>query len=182
MIKIIGINGSTRQGSTTLKTLKIALNAAKDAGAEIDLIDLREWQLPIYIDDEPHPEIVQRFKEKVQQADGIILASPEYHGTLTGAMKNALDYLSREEIQDKAIGAVATAGSQFGADRTLTALQQIGQKLRGWPVKTAASVQSAYNMFDGDRLKDKRLEERIQNVGQEVVFLAKSLASNKTAV
>ncbi len=196
--KIIGINGSTRDGSNTLKALAAALEGARRSGAEVEIINLRDWALPIFVDDEDEADIVARFREKVYAADGLILASPEYHGTMSGAMKNALDYLGREEIENKAIGVVATSGSALGAERTLLALQQVGQKLRGWPVRTTASVPSASGAFevDGDgrtgavvpgqdqhqvgvRLRDRRLQEHLEQVGEEVAFLAGVLAEQR---
>ncbi|TFB09662.1 NADPH-dependent oxidoreductase, partial [Candidatus Marinimicrobia bacterium MT.SAG.3] len=82
-IIITGICGSLREGSYTRMALNIALMGAKDAGAKINLIDLRKYDLPLMdgrIDEKTFPEDVFRLRDEVQNSDGIILGTPEYHG------------------------------------------------------------------------------------------------------
>lgn len=94
-MKIVGIAGSMNKSSTTKQAVAIVLDAAKAAGADIEMIHLADWKLPIYDDREDastYPEVVHRFVQKISEADGLVIGSPEYHGTMTGALKNALDF------------------------------------------------------------------------------------------
>lgn len=90
--KIVAIAGSLRKVSYTRFALNIALKAAEELGADVELIDLREYDLPFceqFEGEEDLPQDVFKFKEKVRNADGIILGTPEYHGGYSGVIKNA---------------------------------------------------------------------------------------------
>jgi NAD(P)H-dependent FMN reductase len=94
-MKIVGIAGSMNAQSTTKLAVEIVLKAAREAGAETELIHLAEWPMPVYDnrdDASTYPETVHRFVQKVSEADGLVIGSPEYHGSITGALKNALDF------------------------------------------------------------------------------------------
>ena len=95
-IIVAGICGSLRTGSYTRMALNIALMGAKNAGAKINLIDLRNFDLPLMdgrSDEETFPEDVFKLRDEVKKSDGIILGTPEYHGGYSGVLKNALDLM-----------------------------------------------------------------------------------------
>ncbi|MBA2247879.1 MAG: NAD(P)H-dependent oxidoreductase, partial [Chloroflexia bacterium] len=96
-VRILGIGGSTRAGSITERVLEAVLGLAAEAGARTTLASIRELDLPMYNDDvesREQPEVVHKLLADVRAADGFILASPTYHGTISGALKNALDFLN----------------------------------------------------------------------------------------
>ncbi|MBY0051509.1 MULTISPECIES: NADPH-dependent FMN reductase [Brevibacillus] len=172
-MKIVGIAGSMNKSSTTKQAVAIVLDAAKAAGADIEMIHLADWKLPIYDDREDastYPEVVHRFVQKISEADGLVIGSPEYHGTMTGALKNALDFLEGRHLRDKQVALVGVAGGSMGATNTVNTLQLIMRNLHAWPLPASPSIPSAYNAFTPDgKLKDERLQARMETLGQQLV-------------
>jgi FMN reductase len=93
---VVGICGSIRRGSYTRMAVQIALQGAQEVGAQTRLIDLKDYQLVSCDgkeDESTYPEDVFRLRREVSQAQGIILGTPEYHGSFSGVLKNALDLM-----------------------------------------------------------------------------------------
>src|SRR6266550_2708429 len=116
-LRIVGLGGSLAAVSTSRAALKSALEGAASAGAETELLDLRELDLPMYNPDDDEPtEAAARLIESCYAADGLLWSSPMYQGTISGAFKNALDWLhslgDREPsfLHDKVIGLISAAG------------------------------------------------------------------------
>lgn len=121
-LQIVGIGGTYRSGSTSLWSLKRALEAAEHAGAITELIDLGELDLPMF---RPHVPLndfgsgAEHLVEAVRRADGLLLSTAVYHGTLAGITKNALDYFEflsggeRPYLADRTVGLIATAGGDM---------------------------------------------------------------------
>ena len=175
-IRVAGICGSLRDGSYTRMALNIALMGAKDAGAKIDLIDLRKYELPLMDgrkDETTFPEDVFKLRDEVQRADGIILGTPEYHGGYSGVLKNALDLMGFDEFQGKMIGLLGVAGGSMGAANSLNGLHTIGRTLRAWVVPFQVSIASAFDAFDKEgNLKNRTLEQRVKQLGEKVTRFA----------
>ena len=139
-IKILGFAGSTRTKSLNKKLVRIGLAAAEAAGAETSYLDLQHLNMPLYDEDqegrEGMPETVRTFRNAVKDADGLLIASPEYNGAPTAVLKNAIDWSTRPDplAKDEPRGAVwggtfvglmcASPGS-LGGLRGLTQLQLI---------------------------------------------------------
>ena len=175
-IRVVGICGSLRHGSYTRMAVKIALSGAESVGAETELIDLREYQLMFcgeVQDEVDYPPDVSKLCTKVQQAQGIILGTPEYHGSFSGVLKNAIDLMGFDEFESKVIGLVGVSSGRMGALNALSALRTVGRQLHTWVVPSQASVPQASKAFDDDgNLLDTELEERIVEVGREVARFA----------
>ena len=175
-IIIAGICGSLREGSYTRMALNIALMGAKDAGAKINLIDLRKYDLPLMDgrrDEKTFPEDVFRLRDEVRKSDGIILGTPEYHGGYSGVLKNALDLMGFDEFQGKMIGLLGVAGGSMGAANSLNSLQTVGRNLRAWVVPFQVSIASAFEEFDKEgNLKNRVLEQRVKQLGEKVTRFA----------
>src|SRR5579863_6524647 len=126
-IRIAGISGSLRAGSYTRRAVERALEGAAQNGAETRLIDLRDYNLVFRDggDGAGYPADVLRLRAEVKEADGLILGTPEYHGSFSGVLKNALDLMGFSEFEGKMIGLVGVAGGQAGA-HGLTGLRSIG--------------------------------------------------------
>lgn len=175
-LNVVGIGGSLASTSTSLAALKIALEGAAEAGAETQLFDLRVMNLPMYDPEERHPpEGVQQFCEAVYQADGLMWSSPLYHGSVSGAFKNALDWLqllkSREPayLTDKIIGLISTAGGVQGLQAVNT-MEFTVRALRGWAVPLVMPISRAWQAFDDNgQVRDPQLGEQLRKLGQEVV-------------
>jgi NAD(P)H-dependent FMN reductase len=92
---VLGVAGSTRQSSYSTRALKIALEHAKKHDAEVRLLELSRTVLPLYDPSAPASKEVERAAEAIAWADAFILASPDYHGSMSGALKNFLDHMRR---------------------------------------------------------------------------------------
>lgn len=148
---LVGIGGTTRANSSTEKALKCALEHARKCGARTLLFGGSELSaLPGF-----NPEVTERtaeeraFVEAVRQADGIIIATPGYHGGVSGLVKNALDLLedlrddSRVYFDGRAVGCIVTAAGWQGCNTTLGALRSIVHAMRGWPTPLGVTLNTA---------------------------------------
>jgi NAD(P)H-dependent FMN reductase len=175
-IKVIGINGSLRPISYTRMALEVALEGAEEFGVETELVDLRTYDLVFCAgkDNEvTYPPDVFRLREVVKGAQGIILGTPEYHGSFSGVLKNALDLMGFNEFGGKMVGLVGVSGGAMGAFEALSSLRAVGRSLHAWVVPQQASVPQAWQKFDSDGgLADQRFEERLREVGRQVARFA----------
>ncbi len=181
-VRILGIGGSTRQGSKTLVVLKTALRLAEEAGATAVLADVRELDLPVYDDDRPleaYPAALCRLIKEATRADAFLFASPTYHGTVTGAVKNVLDALNflwnetDPYLQGKPVGLLALGGP--GAVNTINALHHSARGLNGLSVPTTAAVPGGGVDQAAGTVPDKTGLGRIQATVSEVIDLASRL-------
>jgi NAD(P)H-dependent FMN reductase len=174
-IVVAGICGSLRDGSYTRMALAVALRGAAGVGAKTHLIDLRDYEL-IFAGGGHKTALpgVTRLSSDVKQADGIILATPEYHGSFSGVLKNALDLMGFEEFEGKMLGLVGVSGGNMGASHALNSLRDVGRALHAWVVPEQAGVPEAWKVFnESGTLKDKDLEERLLTVGRQVARFAR---------
>jgi len=177
-IRVAGICGSLRPGSYTRMALTIALDGAAEAGADgTRLIDLRDYDLPFATGEEvagKAADSVLRLRADVKAADGLILATPEYHNSFSGVLKNALDLMGFDEIEGKMIGLVGVAGGSLGAFDALNALRNIGRALHAWVVPEQASIPEAWKHFsENGAVSNAALEQRLREVGKQVARFAR---------
>ena len=103
--KILAFAGSTRSGSFNKKLIRLAADDARAAGAEVTLIDLRDFPMPLFDGDleekEGLPENAKKLKSLMRANDGFLISSPEYNSSVSGVLKNAIDWASREETDDE---------------------------------------------------------------------------------
>jgi FMN reductase len=174
IIRIAGISGSLRQGSYTRMAVEAALRGAADVHAQTHLIDLAEFQLAFAGAGGDKGPDFERLRSAVQEADGIILGTPEYHGSFSGVLKNALDLMGFDEFEGKMIGLVGVSGGAMGAFEALNSLRNVGRALHAWVVPQQASVPEAWKVFDpSGAVKDARIADRIKEVGREVARFAR---------
>jgi len=178
---VVAVCGSRREGSYTRRALQIALDAASDAGARTELLDLRTIDLPPFDPDAAEPEAVQTFTRRVRQADGVLLGSPVYHGSYSATLKDALDYCGKDEFTDTTVGLLATAGGGSYAS-TFDHLRVVVRSVHGWTVPTQVGIRGAYDKFDGDGITEPGLEERVRELGREVTANASVEPSARPAV
>ena len=156
--------------------LAVALRGAEASGARTLLIDLREYHL-IFCDgnedESRYPKDVFRLREQVRPAQGIILATPEYHGGYSGVLKNALDLMGFEEFEGKMLGLIGVSGGRMGAFNALHVLRDVGRALHAWVIPEQASVPQAWEAFDEKgNCKDADVEKRLMEVGRQVARFA----------
>lgn len=181
---IVGIGGTSKPGSTTERALAASLKAAQAAGARTVLFSGPQLaQLPLYSpEDSLRSELQKQFVDTVRQADGIILATPAYHGGMSGLLKNAVDLLedlrsdSRPYLHDRAVGCIVTAQGWQGAGTTLTSVRTIVHALRGWPTPLGITLNTAERLFteDGECLEE-RLRVQLALLAEQVVEFAKRM-------
>ncbi len=180
-IQISGICGSLKPGGTTRRALILALEAARNAGAETRLLDLREFDLPFAesgFEVEKFPDVA-RFNQLVRQSDGLIWATPEYHGSFSGALKNALDLGSFEEYEGKMVALLGVAAGQIGAINALSHLRTVARQLHCWVLPAQLSIARAYNAFEENgRLSDPKLAASMEELGAEMVKWARLHAAD----
>jgi len=156
--------------------VRCALNGAEAAGAETRLLDLAAYDLPFAGRDtnEPGRTGLLRFMGDLRSADGIILGSPEIHGSVSGVLKSALDVTDRGLFEGKMLGLIGVAGGRMGAGETLSHLRAIGRSLHAWVVPTQVSVADADRAFDsrGQPL-DRELGGRLAAIGRQVAHFAR---------
>src|SRR4028118_1766956 len=118
MVKIVGIGGSLRPKSSSQQALNLVAQRLKALGAEVEIIDLRTMKLPFCNGEDEYPDYpdVERLRNVVKQADALILATPEYHGSVSGVIKNALDLMSFEHLSDKVTGLISVLGGQSNSN------------------------------------------------------------------
>lgn len=175
-IQVAGISGSLRSGSYTRRAVESALQGAAESGAETLLIDLNDYNLAFRVgkDETGDTSGVSRLREQIKQADGIILGTPEYHGSLSGVLKNALDLMGFDEFEGKMIGLVGVSGGRMGAFDALNTLRNIGRALHAWVIPDQASVPEAWKVFTEDgKIADPELEKRLKEVGRQVARFAR---------
>jgi FMN reductase len=183
---IVGIGGTTRAGSTSERTLIKALEAAERIGARTLLFggDFLS-RLPIY---DPKPggacAELEELYDAVRCADGVLIATPGYHGSVSGLIKNALDSLeglskdARPYFEGRAVGCIVTADGWQACGTTLAALRTIVHALRGWPTPLGVAFNpSAGALFD-DRgaLAEDRDARQIDMIAAQVVDFARMKA------
>jgi len=174
-IRITGICGSLSENGATLKALKVALSGAAEYEAETELLELRDLNLVFYgsIPPDDYPPDVLKLRQAIRNSRGIILATPEYHGSLTGALKNMLDLMSIDDFETKIIGLVGVAGGQIGAINSLNTMKTICRNLHSWVLPQEVSIANSGQAFNSEgNAVDPALEDRLRNIGRQVVKFA----------
>ncbi|RQR51354.1 NADPH-dependent oxidoreductase [Burkholderia sp. Bp9140] len=176
---IVGLGGTTTTGSSTERAVKIALSAAEHRGARTQLFDgAMLSQLSHYSGDAEWQPMAKALVAAVRQADGLILGSPGYHGSISGLIKNALDHLeatardARPYLDGLPVGLVATAYGWQATGGTLAALRSIVHALRGWPTPFGAAINTSTGMFRGETCTDETVVRQLEMVGYQVVEFA----------
>jgi FMN reductase len=183
-IKVVGLGGSLAPASKSLAALKIALEAAADAGAKIELFDIRTLKLPLFMPGIGEaPAVARQLAEAACEASGLLWSSPLYHGTISGSFKNALDWLQiladRDPpyLTDKVIGLISTAGGVHGLQAVNT-MEFAVRALRGWAVPMVQPIPRAWEIFDqSGAVRDPVVAEQLRALGREVVRAARQLAT-----
>jgi FMN reductase len=180
---ILAVGGTLRANSSTEKAMLYALRAAERAGARTNIICGPMLQLPLYQPDNPErSDGARSLVAELAQADGIIIGSPGYHGSISGLVKNALDYAAdlrtdvRPYFSGRAVGCIATAAGWPGAVNTLSALREIVHALRGWPTPLGAAINSAETVFDEEgSCLVPRVGQVLEMMAQEVMSFARAV-------
>lgn len=180
-VRIVALGGTSSRGSSTEKALWVASRAAERCGARVTMFDGAFLAgLPHYqtrpLADCPGAESLVRC---IREAEGILLASPGWHGSVSGLVKNGIDYLEetardpRPYLDGLPVGLIATAYGWQATGSTLAGLRSIAHALRGWPTPLGAAVNCSGGVFDADRCTDEAARRQLETVGEQVVHFAR---------
>ncbi|MBX3741482.1 MAG: NAD(P)H-dependent oxidoreductase [Akkermansiaceae bacterium] len=161
--RILVFGGSLRLESYNQKLAALAAEAAHEAGAEVTLVSLRDYRLPLFDEDheeaEGKPEAAKRLKELFVRSDGFIIASPEYNSGITAALKNTIDWVSRADSDEeppllafkgKAAAIIAASPGGYGGARSLAQLRILLGNIRVDVIDGEVTIPKAYEAFTAD--------------------------------
>lgn len=186
--KILAFSGSIRIGSINQRLVTIAAQYAEQAGAEVTIANLADYQMPLYCPDwestNGMPDEVIAFKDLMKSHNGFLIASPEYNGSLTGILKNTIDWMSRPYNDDprmacfngKIAGIMAASPGGLGGLRGLHHLRVILASIGTFVLPNQVAVGNAgVNLVDDESVKDDNLNNALQNQAQEVARVIERL-------
>jgi FMN reductase len=178
---ILGLGGTTRAGSTSERLLRAALERAHALGCRTELVAGPDLPMEPYDPTRAERSAnAERMIGLIRQADGVIIASPGYHGSISGLIKNALDFIEDTRTDDRvyldglAMGCIVVADGPQALGSTVAALRSIAHALRAWPTPYAAMVNASGKPFgaDGKEL-DPAVAESLSLVSEQVVAFAR---------
>jgi FMN reductase len=187
-MRILALGGSTKPMAASERALRIAAQAATDAGADVTFVTGRSLLVPIYDTEttERTPETIA-IVEALRSADGVIIASPGYHGSFSGMVKNALDYAEdlrhdeRPYLEDRAVGLISVAHGWQTAVGTLNQLREVVHALRGWPAPLGVAINDSAGLIGDDAdSTDPAVVRQLRTMGQQIVTFATAMRSTTT--
>jgi FMN reductase len=176
---IVGIGGTTRPGSSSEKALRYALALAETQGAEVELFDGVSINLPMYSQGSTvRSEGAQSMIAALRRANGVILSTPCYHGSVSGLVKNALDYAEdmcadpEPYLDGRAVGLIVCGHGWQSTGVVLSAFRSIVHALRGWPTPMGVAINTLVERFDEEGAGIAEQTERQMSimVGQVIEF------------
>ncbi|PQA87634.1 FMN reductase [Marinicaulis flavus] len=179
-IHVVGLGGALNEGSSSERLLRYALERCAERGANTSIFTGGDLDLPIYAPfNDERTDKAKRMIEALRAANGIILCSPCYHGTVSGLIKNAIDYVQdmyKDEapyFEGRAVGLIAAAGGWQATGSTLATLRAITHSLRGWPTPMAVAVNTSLPVFDEAKtIVDEQVKTQLDIMAEQVVTFA----------
>lgn len=183
-LRIPVLAGSVRRGRQSINVARFACDRLARAGIEAPLLDLAEIDLPImeerlHMRDDPPPGLVE-FAQAISEADAVVVVSPEYHGSIPGVLKNALDYL-RGEWERTPVGIVTVSAGGFGGVQVHNHLQLLFLRLKAVPVAAMAVSHVAGSFDPGDAGPEERYEKGFAQLAATLRWYAEALGAAKAA-
>jgi chromate reductase len=189
-VKLLAFAGSTRGGSLNQALLDLAVAEARARGAEVTEIRLKDFDLPLYDGDlevSAFPGAARELKSLFQSHQGFLIASPEYNGSVSGVLKNAIDWASRptdgealtalSAFRGKVAGLMAASISPFGGLRGITHMRQILATIQTLVATEQVLVPFAHGAFEeGGALKEQLPAQLLGGLAARVIDLAQRLA------
>lgn len=189
-VKILAFAGSTRKDSLNKKLIKIVAAGASESGADVTLIDLRDFQMPLYDGDleqqEGLPSNACKLKELMIAHHGFLISAPEYNSSITGVLKNTIDWtssLSEGEVplicyKGKVAGLVSASPGNLGGLRGLVTVRSILENIGVLVIPEQVAVSKAHEAFDTDgSMKNKEQEQKVKKIGSSVANLLQKMNS-----
>lgn len=183
MPKILAFAGSYREHSFNKRVLAVAAEGARNAGAEVTAIDLRDFPLPVYCADDTDGgefnAVARQLQDIFAENDGYLIASPEYNGSIPGGLKNMIDWVSRpndkykmyEPLQGKTVGLMSASPGQFGGVRMLPHVRAVFTTMGLHVLPLEIAVGFVGQKFDGDGIEmtDEKTKGFLESLGASLV-------------
>lgn len=174
------ISGSNRRHSASAAACRYLRTLLSEKGRATVFYDLRERPLPFFSPDEPldgHPD-VGGFRRLVQEASGVVLGTPEYHGSVSGLLKNALDHLGETSLAGKVVLSVSASGGPLGTS-ALAHLQQIVRTVHGVNCPEWVSVGGGNRFGAGDEPENPKTRERVQRACDAFLLMVDAISGKR---
>ena len=182
MVKVLAFSGSGRKDSVNKKVLAVAAKGAEEAGAQVTIVNLEDFDMPIFTEDLEaeqgmHPG-GQKFKELLIEHDGFLIACPEYNSSYSALFKNSIDWASRkvgdekvlEAYKGKVAGIMAASPGALGGMRVLVTLRMLMENLGTMVLPTQKAVGGAFKLFDeAGQINDEKTEKALKSIGKQLV-------------
>jgi FMN reductase len=188
-INIVGLGGTTRAGSSSETAIRLVLRRAEALGAKTRIFAGPDLVLPIFAAETPDRIPAARdMIEALRTADAIVLSSPGYHGTISGLVKNALDYTEdmrgdeRVYFEGRAVGCIVCAGGWQATGPTLAALRSIVHALRGWPTPLGIGINTAEPVFSDGECTAPAVAAQLDLMAEQLVTFARAMAAETLRV
>lgn len=185
---IIAFAGSAREASWNKKLVRIAAQGAEAAGADVEVLDLRNFPLPLYDGDleaqEGVPANAEVLRKKLAAGDGLLISAPEYNSSISPLLKNTIDWATRlpggkpslEAFQGKLVVLMSASPGGLGGMRGLVHLRAILGNIGAIMLPQTHSVRDAFKAFDeSGSLVDGKEQERIEKLGMDLAHMASKL-------
>ena len=188
-VKILAFAGSTRESSYNKKLVNIAAKIAQNTGAQVKVIDLRDYPLPLYDGDLEEksgvPDNALAVRAMMMESHGIILSCPEYNSAISAVLKNTIDWVSRPVPNQPALAAftgktaalLAASPGALGGLRGLASVRSILSNLGMIVVPKQYALSNAANAFNNDSLKDESTHDRVSDVIRQLMQVTEGLIS-----
>ncbi len=188
--KILAFAGSTRSDSFNKKLIKIAVDGAIDVGVEVTFTDLRDFPMPLYDGDleqrEGLPANTRKLKDLMLTHHGFLISSPEYNSSISGVLKNTIDWTSRQTegesplacYKGKIAGLMSSSPGGLGGLRGLVHVRSILENIGVLVIPDQVAIAKAHEVFNSDgTMKNKTQEDQVKNIGASVAKLLMKLNS-----
>lgn len=193
MVKVLALAGSLRAGSFNKHLVKLAAAAAERAGAFVTLVDLRDFPMPLYDGDEEAkggiPHEGKRLRELFLQHDALLLAAPEYNSSISGVLKNAIDWVSRPlpndagplvAFQGKVAAIMSASMGGWGGLRGLVHVRAILENMGVFVIPDQVTVPLAHEKFSPEgRLTEVSLEKKVESLAHTLVRTSEKLTASR---
>jgi len=188
--KILAFAGSTRTESFNKRLVKIAAAGAMEGGADVTVIDLRDYAMPLYDGDleqqQGIPSNARKLKDLMLSHQGFLISAPEYNSSISGVLKNTIDWTSRQSdgeaplacYKNKVVGIMSASPGGLGGLRGLVHVRAILENIGALVIPDQIAISKAHEAFaiEGN-LKDKKQEDRVKTIGSSVAKLLLKLSS-----
>lgn len=168
---VVALCGSQRDGSHTRQALRQVLAAAEERGVTTELIDISALDLPVFNPDRTEIGDAGALRQRVQNADAVVVGTPVYHGSYASPLKTALDYCGFDEFEETTVGLLVVSGGGFPTP-ALEHLRSVARALDAWVLPHEVAIPNAHDAFEEGELADENLAERVETLGMDLADYA----------